>query len=374
MSSSVAVLPRRRALAALGAAATVAAFGSRPARAAPKPVIGFIAAGPWNDLGYTQGHLDGIKALAAAMPQLKVLKEERVPEAVEVRKTMQSMIELDGANIVVATAYGYFDPHVLAVAPKYPQVQFFHCGGIKSPQHPANVHTYYAWSDEVAYAEGVTAGAMAKTGKLGFVGSKAIPDLVRVVNCFATGARSVNPQASVRVIFTGDWANPAREAEAVNALADQGIEVIGCDVDEPKVFMETCERRKVLCTGRHTNLAALAPTRFLTGAEWKWATPYRQFVDAALAGRRLDDNLRGAMAQDYVRLSPFGPGASAKARDATTTALAELASGKRALWPAGLKDQNGKVRIAAGKPLAISDPVLEQIDWLAEGILGTVKT
>jgi basic membrane protein A and related proteins len=372
--SSPSAFSRRRALAGLGAAGTLAALGARPARAAPKPVIGFIATGPWNDLGYTQGHLDGIKALSAAMPNLKVLKEERVPEAVEVQKTMKSMVELDGANIIVATAYGYFDPHVLAIAPKYPNVQFFHCGGIKEPKHPANVHTYYAWSDEVAYAEGVTAGATAKTGKLGFVGSKAIPDLIRVVNCFATGARSVNPQATVRVIFTGDWANPVREAESVNALADQGIEVIGCDVDEPKVFMETCERRKVYCTGRHTNLSALAPTRFLTGAEWKWATPYRQFVDAAVAGRKLDDNLRGALAQDYVRLSPFGPAATPKARDLTTKAVAELGSGKRALWPAGLKDLSGKVRIPAGKTLTISDPSLEQIDWLAEGIVGSAKT
>jgi simple sugar transport system substrate-binding protein len=366
---------RRGTLATLGVGGALAAVApSRLLAATAKPVIGFVATGPWNDLGYTQGHLDGIKALAKAMPQLKILKEERVPEAIEVQKTMKSMVELDGANIVVATAYGYFDPHVLAVAPKYPKVQFFHCGGFKEPKHPANVHSFYALSDEVAYACGVAAGATSKVGKIGFVGSKAIPDLVRVVNCYALGARSVNPQATVHVIFTGDWANPVREAEAVNALADQGMDVIGCDVDEPKVFMETCERRGVWCTGRHTNLATLAPKRFLTGAEWNWATPYRQFVDAAVTGRTLDDNLRGALAQNYVRLSPFGAAIPAKAREATTQAMADLAAGKRTLWPAGLKDQNGKVRIAGGKPLAITDPTLEQIDWLAEGVIGRVKT
>ena len=109
----------------------VVAFGardlmnSRPAQAAGPLTIGFVYVGPKTDYGYNQAHAQGAAALAK-LPGVKIREEEMVPETVAVQKTMESMINLDGATLVFPTSFGYFDPHMLAVAAKNPGVRFSH--------------------------------------------------------------------------------------------------------------------------------------------------------------------------------------------------------------------------------------------------------
>ena len=64
------------------------------------------------------------------MPGVKVVEEEKVAETVDVQKTMESMIDLDGATLLFPTSFGYFDPHILKMAEKYPKVTSCHCGGL----------------------------------------------------------------------------------------------------------------------------------------------------------------------------------------------------------------------------------------------------
>jgi len=83
---------------------------------ATETVVGFIYVGPRDDYGYNQAHAQGAAAVAK-MPDVKVLEEEKVPETLEVQKTMESMINLDGAKILFPTSFGYYDPHILKSHP-----------------------------------------------------------------------------------------------------------------------------------------------------------------------------------------------------------------------------------------------------------------
>ena len=115
--------------------------------------------------------------------------------------------------------------------------------------------------EEPHYLCGIAAGRMTKTGKLGFIGSKPLYFIFNNCNGFILGARSVRPDATCQVTITGDWDNPVKEAETVNSLVDQGVDVIVANVDSPKVAIETAERRGVYSCGYHTDLSAL-------GAQW----------------------------------------------------------------------------------------------------------
>ena len=218
----------------------------------------------------------------AKLPDVKVLEEEKVPETLEVRKTMESMINLDGATIVFPTSFGYYDPHILKVAPKYPEVTFLHAGGLYQEGHPKNAGSYFGYIDEAQYVAGIVAGSTSKTGKLGFVAAKPIPQVLRNINAFTLGARSVNAKATTSVVFTGDWALPVKEAEATNGLIDQGVDVVTMHVDSPKVIIETAERRGVYSSGYHANQSTLAPQ----------GLPHRRRVE---------------LAQDLLRLRELDP-------------------------------------------------------------------
>src|SRR5882757_7951430 len=92
-------------------------------------------------------------------------------------------------------------------------------------------------------------GITSKSNKIGYIAAKPIPLVLRNVNSFMLGARKVNPNATVQLIVTGDWALPVREAEAANALVDAGCDIVACHIDSPKVVIETAEKRGVKSCG-----------------------------------------------------------------------------------------------------------------------------
>lgn len=351
--------------------AALSALGATPFAFAQKPLtVGVIYVGPRDDYGYNQAQAEAAAALKK-MAGVKVVEEENVPETAAVQKTMAGMIAQDGATLLFPTSFGYFDPHVLAVAPKSPDVRFAHCGGLWTEgKHPKNAASYFGYIDECQYLNGVVAGHMSKTGKLGFIAAKPIPQVLRNINAFTLGARSVNPKATTQVIFTGDWSLPVKEAEATNSLADQGVDVFTMHVDGPKVVVETAAKRGKMVCGYHASQAKLAPQAYLIGAEWNWITAYTTFVEAAKAGKPHPNFVRGGLKEGFVKMSAYGPAVSDAAKKQADAVKAQMVAGSFDIFKGPLKDNKGGTVIAAGKTLKQRDLELEKMNYLVEGVIG----
>jgi simple sugar transport system substrate-binding protein len=341
-------------------------------------VVGFIYVGPKDDFGYNQAHAEGAQAMAQ-VPGIKIVEEASVPETSAVAETMRNMIEVDGAKVLFPTSFGYFDPYILEMAKEFPEVQFFHAGGMyQEGVHPDNVGSYFGYIDEAEYVAGIVAAQTSKTGKLGFVAAKPIPQVLRNINAYTLGAKTVNPDITTQVIFTGDWALPVKEAEATNSLADQGIDVVTCHVDSPKVVMETAEKRGIYCTGYHADQAPLAPKGYLTGAEWDWSSIYTMLGEEFMAGKTLMAGdiphiLRGGLADKFCKLSPYGPAVSDQAKAEGDAAKEKLIKGELVIYTGELKDNQGNVILPAGKEYKQQDVELEKMDYLIEGVKGSVE-
>ena len=366
---------RREALKTLGIAGAVGALGlfrPRLARAADKLVIGVIYVGPRDDYGYNQAQAQAAAAIKK-MPGVTVVEQEKVPETTDVQKTMASMIEQDGATLLFPTSFGYFDPHILRMAERYAKVRFAHCGGLWTEgKHPKNVGSYFGYIDECQYLNGVVAGHTSKTKKLGFIAAKPIPQVLRNINAFTLGARSVDPKITTQLIITGDWSLPVKEAEAAQSLIDQGVDVLTCHVDSPKVVVETAERRGVFVCGYHANQATLAPKGYLTGAEWNWLTPYTMHVKDAQAGKPMVNFLRGGLKEGFVKTSAYGRAVSEAARKNADGVKARMMEGDFVIFKGPLKDNTGKIAIDAGVSQKQTEVVLEQMAYLVEGVIGKV--
>ncbi|CDZ59648.1 Bmp family protein [Neorhizobium galegae bv. orientalis] len=359
---------------AAGLAAGVAPglIGS-PAMAQTALTVGFIYVGPKDDYGYNQAHAEGA-AVIKKMPGITLVEEENVPETVDVQKTMESMINLDGATLLFPTSFGYFDPHMLAMAAKYPKVQFRHCGGLWTEgKNPMNTGSYFGYIGQGQYLNGIAAGYASKSKKIGFVAAKPIPQVVQNINSFLLGARSVDPTITCQVIFTGEWSLAVKEAEATNALIDQGADVITCHVDSPKVVVETAARRGAFVCGYHANQSALAKDKYLTGAEWAWGNVYTNFIKAAQSGGKLGNFVRGGLKDGFVKMSPLGPAVSAEGRKKFEATLAEIMSGKFSVFKGPIKDNKGNVVVAAGKSFAEDAIELESMGYLVEGVVGSTS-
>ncbi|MDZ7938477.1 MAG: BMP family ABC transporter substrate-binding protein [Rhodoferax sp.] len=356
-----------KSLAALGAASL------SPLAFAQKPLtVGVIYVGPRDDFGYNQAQAEAAAELKK-MPGIKVVEEENVPETAAVQKTMGGMISQDGASLLFPTSYGYFDPHILAMAAKYPDVRFAHCGGLWTEgKHPKNVGSFFGYIDECQYLNGVIAGHMSKSGKIGFVAAKPIPQVLRNINAFLMGARSVKPGITCSVIFTGDWSMAVKEAEATNSLADQGVDVFTMHVDGPKVIVETAAKRGKMVCGYHASQAKLAPQAYLTGAEWNWLTAYKTVIDAAKSGKPHPNFLRGGLKDGYVKTSPYGSMVTDPAKKMADGIKAQMMAGKFDIFKGPLKDNKGNVVIPAGTVLGQTDLKLEGMNYLVEGVIGSI--
>ena len=375
MNDSTGRMSRREALGYLGAAGALGALAPwRVGRvvAADKLIVGVIYVGPRDDYGYNQAQAQAAAELKK-LPGVTVIEQEKVPETADVQKTMGSMIEQDGATLLFPTSFGYFDPHMLKMAEKYPKVRFAHCGGLWTEgKHPKNTGSYFGYIDECQYLNGVVAGHTSKSKKIGFIAAKPIPQVLRNINAFTLGARSVDPKITTQLVITGDWSLPVKEAEAANSMIDQGVDVITCHVDSPKVIVETAERRNIFVCGYHANQAALAPKGYLTGAEWSWVTPYTLHVKDAMAGKPLVNFLRGGLREGFVRPSAYGKAVSDPARKAADGIKAQMVKGDYVIFKGPIKDNAGKTVIAGGTAQKQTDPVLEQMSYLVEGVIGKV--
>lgn len=364
------IIDRRRFLAGTAAGATglvLAGAPFSPARA-KDVTLGIVYVGAKDDFGWNQAHAVAMQVLKA-VPGVTVVEEENVPETVAVAKSMESMINLDAADIVLATSFGYYNPFVVDTAKKYPNVQFRHAAPLwNKDKDPKNAGSYFCYLNQAHYVNGVAAGLSTTSNKIGFVAAKPIPSVLANINSVLLGARRTNPNATVQVIFTGDWSLPVREAEATNALVDAGCDVITCHVDGPKVVIETAEKRGVKTLGHNASQAPLAPKGFITGAEYKWETIYKSYAADLAAGKELPNMVVGGYDNDMVQNTPFGAGASDAAKAAATAAIADLKA-KKPIFVGPLKDNKGAVVIPA--TIDNYDPAIDGMGFLLEGVVGS---
>src|SRR5580658_5395560 len=364
-------LSRRNVLQGTAALAVGTALPLRQTFAADT-TIGFIYVGSRDDYGYNQAHAAGAAALKK-VPGIKVVEEEKVPETDAVEKTMESMINLDGATLLFPTSFGYYNPHMLKMAAKYPKLRFEHCGGLWSEKDPKNAGSYFGYIDESQYISGIVAGYSTKSGKLGFVAAKPIPQVLRNINAFTLGAKLANPKATTQVIFTGDWSMPVKEAEATNSLIDQGVDVLTCHVDGPKTMVENAARRGAMVCGYHVNQSPLAPQAYLTGAEWNWEALYPKFLKMMTTAEGIPNFYRGGLQEEIVKVSPYGPAVSEQARKHADEVKATFMSKGLAIFKGPLLDNKGKTVITAGTERGQKDPELEKMDYLVEGVIGATS-
>ena len=216
-------LSRRTLLQGAGAGIAAATFPLHRAFA-KDVVVGLVYVGPRDDFGWNQAHAVAAKALKA-VSGVKVVEEENVPETVAVAKSMESMINLDGANLIFATSFGYFEPFVVDTAKKFPAVQFRHAAPLWSKdKHPMNAGSYFGYLNQAPLRRRRRRRPVdhAPTRSASSPPSRS-PPCCSNVNSVLLGARKTNPKAVVQVVFTGEWSMPVREAEATNALVDCGL-------------------------------------------------------------------------------------------------------------------------------------------------------
>jgi basic membrane lipoprotein Med (substrate-binding protein (PBP1-ABC) superfamily) len=356
------------AVLALFAAAALVSSAGGASRPMSELIVGGIHVGSVTDAGYNEAQHDGLMYMQAHVPGVKVIEASNVAEGPAVETTMETMIH-QGAKLIFPQSFGYQD-FALAVAKDNPGVSFEHPAGYK---YAPNFGTYWAASTPINYAAGVAAAKVSKTHKIGFVGAIPIPTIIATADAFHLGARSVDPHITTTVVFTGSWSDPAKEAAAVNTLANQHVDVIATLVDSPITVVKTAEQRHVFAIGYHSAAAAkYAPKYWLTGVAFNWGPMFVQMAKQVLAGTWTAKNWIAPVNMGIARLAPFGPKVPKAVRIASINVVKQFASGKlKSAFKGPVYDQSGKLRVRKGlQPPASFE---QNITWLAKGMIGKTQ-
>ena len=360
------MITRRNMLAALAAAGLALGAGTMVTEAQlARAKIAFVYVGPVGDHGWTYQHHQGLEALKKEFgARIETTFVENVSEGPDAERVIEQLAAA-GNNLIFTTSFGYMNPTV-KVAARHPETKFEHATGFK--QAP-NLATYNARFYEGRYVAGILSAKMTKTNTIGYIGSFPIPEVVMGINAAYLGAKSVNPNIKMKIIWVSTWFDPGKESDAANALIAQGADILMQHTDSPAA-MKIAEQKGIFAIGQASNMAAFGPNAQLTSIVDDWNPYYIARVKALLDGTWKSGDVWDGMKEGTVAMAPW----SAKV-PAEVVKLAETARDgivKKTLHPftGPINKQDGSPWLKAGE--TGSDKDLSSMNFYVEGVDGTL--
>ncbi len=207
----------------------------------------------------------------------------------------------------------------------------------------------------------------------GFVAGFPIPEVLQGINAFTLGMRSVNPQATVKVVWLNVWFDPPKERDAAMALFNQNVDVIAFHTGSTAVMAAAQERGK-MAVAYHSDMRKTGPDAQIVAVTHQWGAYYTERVRAVQSGTWKSANLWGGVREGMIRVGDFGTRVPAAVQQEVLNAQKAIGAGTLQPFRAGklpLRDNDGQERIAAGQ--ALSDAQILQMNWLVEGVVGKVS-
>jgi len=338
------------------------------ASAAEQPLkMAFVYVGPPGDGGWTYAHDLGRKEIEKKLGgKVQTSFVENVPEGADAERVIRDLAA-KGNRVIFTTSFGYME-QTLKVAKNFPKVEFYHATGFKSAP---NVTIYNSRMYEPAYLAGVIAGHVSKKGVLGFVASFPIPEVVRNINAYTMGARSVNPKITTKVVWINTWFDPSKERQAAETLIGQGADVLLQNTDSSAV-LQAAQDKGVFAFGWDSDMTAYAPKAHLASCIQLWGGYYTKVAEAALAGKPIKTTVWGGIQDGMTDMVAISPSLPEAARTKVTDLRAAIAAGKLKVFTGPIKAQDGSIKVAAGTTL--SDKEIDSINWYTEGVEGKLPS
>jgi simple sugar transport system substrate-binding protein len=348
-------------LAALSALCLLAVSGG--AVAAEPVKMAWVYFGPPGDGGWTYAHDLGMKMVQKELGGKVVTSTvENVPESADAERVIRDLAS-KGNQFIFTTSFGYME-QTLKAAKSFPKVEFYHNTGFKSAP---NVHTYNSRMYEPAYLAGIIAGRMTKSNVLGYVASFPIPEVVRNINAYTMGARSVNPKVTTKVVWVSSWFDPGKERQAAETLIGQGADMLMQNTDSSATLQAAADKG-VFAFGWNSDMSAVAPKAHLASVTQIWGPYYVKVAKAAAEGKPFMDNVWGGMKDGMNGLVSLNASIPASVKKEVEAKRAEIISGKFQVWSGPVKLQDGSMKLAAGQNFTDKD--IDSIKFYVEGVDG----
>lgn len=327
--------------------------------------VGFVYVGPIGDHGWSYQHDQGRKALEAHFgDKVQTTYVENVNEGADAERTIRRLAQA-GNDVIFTTSFGFMNP-TARVAADYPEKTFLHATGYKQAE---NLSTYLSVTYEGRYVTGTAAGMVTKSNVLGYIGSFPIPEVIRDINATYLGAKAVNPDVELKVVWVNTWFDPAKEADAANTLMDQGADVIIQHTDSPAPLL-AAQKRGVWGVGQASDMSHFAPDAHLLSVVNNWGPYYIKSVQDVMDGTWESGDYWGGIHDDVIQVAAISDKLTEEQRAKVDSVIESIRSGEFHPFTGPIKDQTGTVRVADGVEMTHAE--LASMDWYVEGMTASI--
>jgi basic membrane lipoprotein Med (substrate-binding protein (PBP1-ABC) superfamily) len=184
--------------------------------------------GKVDDRTFNQYAYEGMKAAEECFG----FKTSFIETASEADYAKNIATALDGKPNVVVTVGFLLTTDTAKAAAANPDVKFigvdqFSADSTGKPNYTDNYTGILFNEDEGGYLAGVMAASLSKSGTIGVVGGRQdVPPVVKLVNGYEVGAKSVNPKIRVLKIYNESFTAPDKGASDAQQFIGEGADVI----------------------------------------------------------------------------------------------------------------------------------------------------
>ncbi|MCY6380082.1 BMP family ABC transporter substrate-binding protein [Hoeflea prorocentri] len=341
------------------AAATTVPF---KAHAADALKMGVVLPSPVADVGWSHTLMDGVNTVKEAYgDKIEVTVLENIAEGPDADRIANGLVG-DGNTVLLLGSFGYQNGG-MQIARRRPDVSIIHASGFMTAP---NFSPFTAKYWQGTYLMGMAAASLSKTKKLGCVAAFAIPELITSINAFMLGAKSVDPDTEVSVVWVNSWFDPASEQEAAKALISQDVDVIFSNAQDTPSVISVAEEAGVYAFNLNSSMKSYAPSKYLGVVGTDWGPHFKRLVDAHVAGNYPGENFWLGMEDDIVYTADWNADIPADAVAAIEARQKEIRDGSFVVFKGPLVDQSGTERFAEGT--AMSDGEILGMDWHVAGV------
>lgn len=281
------------------AAETTAESASEKAAEGETLKVALCVTGAVNDMGWCQSAYDGLKLL-----EEKYGAEIAYTENIQAADMVAAFTDYaaNGYDIVIGHGFQFGDP-ALEVGAQYPDTKFV-C--VEADASADNVASYVMKCEEGGYIEGILAAHMTESNKIGFIGPIEGASLIKIMNGFEDGAKSVNPDIEVQTAWTGSFTDTALAKEAAQAMIDGGVDFIAHDANEcGNGAIAAAQEAGIYATGDSYDQHELAPETVLTSSMYNVPVLIEAAYNDIVNGEFKGEVKYLGMAEGVVEMAPY---------------------------------------------------------------------
>ncbi len=270
------------------------------------------------DLNFLNG-VDEVKK-ALGLKDSQVIVKTNVPEGDECYQAAADLVD-QRCDIIFANSFGHED-FMIKAAKEFTDVQFCHATGTKAhTEKLANYHNAFASIYEGRYLAGVAAGlklkAMIDAGeitaaeaKMGYVGAFTYAEVISGYTSFYLGAKSIVPEVTMDVQFTGSWYDAVEEKNAAEALIARKCVLISQHADSMGA-PSACEAAKIPNVSYNGSTKDACPNTFIVSSRINWAPYYKYMIECVMKGEKIAADWTGGIKEGSVVLTEINDKAAA---------------------------------------------------------------